>query len=199
MIANFKTRLFCARYRRASHWVMMFCILQLIGCAAMTKYEPLEPFSVKDENLSLLNNWHLKARISLLSNQSIYPAGLIWHQQKSKSKVDLTGVFGQSVYQIRLNGGIFQSSVPKTDLTQIELFDRIPIHLLNEWLKGYHPNKIIQDFTLDRKGRLSSINVGEFKISYPQYQTVKNYVLPRKIVINHKQFKLTIGGIRWQL
>ncbi|MEX0607430.1 MAG: lipoprotein insertase outer membrane protein LolB [Halofilum sp. (in: g-proteobacteria)] len=188
-------------------------LLALGGCA-------IEPRTVPDERdeawealraeLDRLEHWRAEGRLVVREGRDGTPANFTWIERADGSfELRLAGPWGQGA--ARLSGGSGRAVLVTADdlrytardaqrlLARVYGWD-IPVAALRQWLIGLPGPEA--EYTLDRFGRLETLQWGDWQIAYGRYRLADEGLdMPAVLTASHVSGgnELRVAVQSWQL
>jgi len=192
-------------------WLAL-ALLLLAGCAA----ERPVPQNPKDAGQSLrtqlraLRAWRADGRLVVKADGQGTPASFTWTERPDDTfRLRLSGPWGQGA--ARLAGGPGQASLVTGDGTRYVARDAhallagaygwdIPVSALRHWLLGL-PGEEDAQFTLDRYGRLATLDWHGWHVEYRRYRQVNGLDLPAVLTAKarKRQAEVRVAIDNWHL
>ena len=190
--------------------ILIMLVLFLASCA--TGKKPIatrsadEIWQERQQELSRLDRWQIKGRIGFASAKDSGSASLYWKQSNKAYELKIVAPLGAGSLIIvgDKNGVILQSSEGEmiyADDAQSLIWQRtgwvIPMGSLRRWILGLPSQE--EDYKLDDKGRVHSLNNRSWAVEYLSYQRIDQHELPRKLRIHSPDAQIKLVIKDWQL
>jgi outer membrane lipoprotein LolB len=186
--------------------VSTLALLLVTACATPPRQPPESDFSLHQKQLQALDNWQVEGKIGLRSDGRGNSAQLSWQQQQDHYKLRLSGPLGIGTVlvdgndhgvQLRTRDGVYRAASPELLLEQLTGW-QIPVSALQFWARGLpSPDLPIQQQRVEL-GRLANLQQGGWHIDYLDFTRIDDLWLPRKMVMNRPQTRLTLLYHNWQ-
>lgn len=191
--------------------LILLAVIWLAGCAALTPApeERAAPTGADWRQhagrVATLENWFLKGRIALRTEQDSWSATLHWRQQAGHYNLRVLAPLGQG--SVELQGGDGEPIVLTTSdnqrfsaadaesLMQQQLGWSVPVQGLKYWVRGLPaPGLEIRAATPDSRGRIRTLDQMGWHIEFKDYVEALGRELPRKmeLVNDHLELKLVV-------
>jgi outer membrane lipoprotein LolB len=191
---------------------LISCALFLSACA--NKPHPRSiALSNHEANLASINQWQLSGKLGIKTPEESGSLSLRWHQQSDSYEISLTSPLGQKSFLI--SGDLSQVTFKEKGKPSITgrspeaLLKKttgwnLPLTELNYWIRGLPaPKGNVKQITPNAIGLIEQLEQSDWVIDYPFYHSIQNQdqliYLPKKIVIQHKDFRLTLVIREWKL
>ncbi len=174
--------------------------------------ESHEMWQSRQQQLTPLDQWHIRGRVAIFIKDKVYNLGLGWEREGEFNAIKLEASLGQGVIRLKKNtegvelttaeGDRFIGSNAQQVLHQSTglIF---PVEGLETWIKGipHHTSYYLPD--IDGLGRAMKLEQDGWEINYFDYDTVQlaqldNTVLPEKIYMKRDSLALKIIIDQWQ-
>ena len=192
--------------------IIALSVLLLSACSTRPTHEPatVDPYSLwqqHQQQLSQLQHWSLKGRISLATDNQASSASVHWQQQSDRYFLRILGPFGQQ--RITVEGsavgvtltdaqGRVMSANNAEELLWRQSGWRLPLQDLQYWILGV-PANAQQQFNLNADGQLSSLHSQSWRIDYTRYRQVGEYWLPDKLQLHNPQLRIKLAISEWSV
>lgn len=206
------------RVRRQRLGVALLVVGLLAGCAALDppREVPAEPelaWADLRERLDGISAWQAEGRLAVRTVDDGGNAGFTWREtDRDGFSLRLTGAWGQGVVRLSGNG---QGARLETADDRIhyghdaavllsDLYGwSIPVTGLRGWLIGLPAGGTDDDaqYTLDRFGRLATLEWQDWAIEYRRYRIVDDLDLPAELVARSTTLgmELRMAVDRWRI
>ena len=135
--------------------------------------------------------WTVSGKAALSTAEGTETINLVWHREnQQQDRVQLSGPMGLGALELTrneyrvtwLDDGTPRplASLPLTS-TARRVVAELPLEQLGNWLMGYPPK------------------TGTWSVKVTQWQSSADWRVPRKILIEHPQFKIRMALIDWEL
>ncbi len=179
------------------------------GCATISPHTPQSlDWQQREAQLQQLTEWQLEGRFAVRTVDDSWSGSLRWLQRDHTYDINFSGPFGQGA--TRLTGDLEHVVLSTSEgeiigyqgpeqLMYETLGWRIPISSLRYWAVGHpDPAKASPRVTLDAFDRITTLQQGEWHVSYPRYRLFQQIEVPGKIVIKNHQLSVKLVIDRWQ-
>lgn len=195
------------------HWWWILPLLALTACAtrpAATGAEYEAGWRKHKASLETLDDWQIKGRIAVRSEDDGGSASFDWQQQGDQYRIRLRGPFGQGA--VVMNGDADGVWLHRADHSPVFALNperlleqqtgwRVPVSGLRYWLRGLPVPDEQHRYQLDNKGYLLDIKQRDWQIdfsNYNAYNALNNRVLPTRLKLHHQPLRVKIIIDAWQ-
>jgi outer membrane lipoprotein LolB len=194
------------RYRPASLPVFLMLAIGLSSCAVFER----APETVQDAEarlqLAAIERWRLDGRVGVRKSDESWQAGLIWNHEKDVDRLYISGPFGQGALNIKVkdnyirvvsaDGTVEESENPE-QLLESWIGIAVPVSALRYWLLGLAYPATASDSEYDRFGHLVRLNQLGWITQYQDYQSVREWSVPRKLSVVNESTKVRLVIDDW--
>lgn len=182
-------------------------VMLLVAVSACTQpsRQPTLPKEHFHQQLSQLNHWSLEGKVAIRHGQTSDSASLQWQQQGDRFDIYLSGPLGAGATRLMGDSQTLILANNKSQHTHRSnpqhfmeqyLGWSLPLEKLPQWIVGYSdsPNRRLHpDHTL------AGFTEMDWQVEYLQYQSVGEWLLPKKVVLKHEDLQVTIVIKSWDL
>lgn len=185
--------------------------LVLSGCTAVTPTDSPARQSWKAHSAQLtgLQQWTARGKVSLRSAEVAESATLLWHQQGSETDLQLQGPLGvgaTAIYsdgrqlEIRRGGERRVLDISTPDAIRESTGWDLPLQYLVHWLKGLpSPDSTVQALELNPDtGLVDRIAQDGWEVHYRIYGEYGGFMLPRHLEIKRGMTEAKVVISHWQ-
>ena len=188
--------------------VVGFCFLLLISasCARFENGSMPSPDHRKRQPLALLSEWQIKGRVGVRSAEESWQATLVWNHEEAVDHLYLSGPFGQGALNIKVSDhfirvassdGRVEESTQPVETLEATIGVTVPIQALRYWVLGLAFPEQPSDSKYDRQGNRSILDQLDWKVQYQGYQDVQNWLVPKKISLEHQSTRVKLVIDEW--
>ena len=184
----------------------LLIIAGLNGCATFFGAGQTPRLTQFQEKLYAVKNWTLDGRIAVKAGKEGWNANLFWEHDGGQDRLRISGPFsqgavsiilqGQSVYINEGNGTAISSHDPD-DLLQKRLGFSVPLGSLRFWVLGLPAPDKDYRAELDDEGGLKGFEQQAWVLGFENYETLGNFVMPKKMTIQGNQVRLRLVVDEW--
>lgn len=192
-------------------WLLLSAVCVLSGCALSPKNISSDSSPLvlaKQAQLAAVTDWQISGRFGANTESDAWSGGLNWAQQGEDYQIQLSGPLGQGGLQLaggmdsallRVNDQQFED-VNAQQLLSRHTSWRFPVDELRYWITGQiAPNSTAQVVEWDEAGLLHKVQQADWTVEIARYQRVGELDLPRKLYLEHPEFKVRLFVDRWDL
>lgn len=164
--------------------------------------------SPRHDALPSLNQWQVKGRLAVRTEEQAFSGNLHWTKNKDKQEFNLFGPFGKLYAALKedsngaelyLDGKGKRLAVNADVLIKEALGVDLPLSFLFYWVQGRPIPKTPGEFKLDSRGRLESLKFRDWNVEYHNYQYYGSRMLPSKIRIERPGQLLKLSLRDWKI
>ena len=197
--------------RAARPLTIVVALLTVAACATHrgSSLPPLgEDFELRARFLGDIDAWELTGRIGIRTVDDAVSGSLRWHQDGHEIDASMHGPFGAG--GVRLSGSGDRLTVARGDGEIVDLVDperellerygwTVPVSSFRYWVLGIaDPSRPATDYVVD-DGLLRTLTQGGWNIVYREYQAVSDSRLPKKLVAESGDIRLTVSIRGWRI
>ncbi len=200
------------------HFKLWLALLPaLLLCACATIEAPPTPdarplgadWQRHADSVASLNDWHLKGRIAIRTQEDSGSASLYWRQQGEAFNLRVVAPFGQGTVELAGNEGgtvtlvnsenqRYTAPDPAT-LMQQQLGWSVPVASFKYWVRGLPAQEgEITAATPDDEGRIRKLEQMGWQIAVNEYTRALDRDLPSKLEVSHGQFEIKLVIQSWE-
>ncbi len=158
--------------------------------------------------LDNMHHWFASGRAAINNGVESWHVNLLWLQQGDDYRIRLFGPFGAG--QVQLTGNKEQVELLTSDNERFYSHDidelllertgvKMPVAELRYWLIGLPSPGGKEKANIDKHGRLSRLQQGDWRVRYKRYVPVNGLVLPRKIFADKQDLDVRVVIDEWKL
>ena len=186
-------------------------IISLSACSTVEEIpDALNTGSWQAHKASLdgMQHWFVSGRAAINNGSESWHVNLLWLQQGDNYQIRLSGPFGAGQVQIKGNNNQVELLTADDERFYSSDIDsllyartgvKMPVAELRYWLIGLPSPGRKQAASVDRHGRLSRLQQGDWRVRYKRYMPVNGLVLPRKIFADKEQLDVRVVIDQWKL
>lgn len=155
-----------------------------------------------------MQHWFASGRAAIVNGVESWHVNMLWLQQGDNYQIRLFGPFGAGQVQLSGNGRTVELRTADDERFYSQNMDallfertglRMPVAELRYWLIGLPSPNGNDAARVDKHGRLSSLQQGEWQVRYKHYVPVNGLVLPRKIFADKQDLDVRVVIDKWKL
>ena len=191
---------------------LLFSLLSALILSGCVSQQPLNEVSDLDRyqrRLAQINDWELKGRINVRVPGESDTVNVTWKNQDLNYNIYLRGSFGIGATRITGEPGLVKMEQGKDEpivahsaeeLIYTQFGREIPINDLHYWIRGLRaPFPEPQQITYTEHGTLEQLQQNGWSLEYSEYMAVGEWNLPKKIVAQRDDLRLTLFRMNWAL
>lgn len=191
-------------------FVPILLLAVFAGCVSqgVQQLPLLTDWPMRQRVMASLNEWSLRGRIGIRTPDDASSGSLSWQQDRREFDAQIDGPLGIGGVQLAGNPDAVTLSGSKIETTTVkdpanELFRqtglRVPIDGLRYWLLGIPVPEMPANVTLGANGLPDAIDQAGWKITYKEYRRWTLNDLPRRIIAEYGDTRLTIVVRDWDI
>ncbi len=188
-------------------------LIQQPGLLFMEESEIEQAWVVHEEQIRMLDDWHIKGRAAIKTPNESGSVSLVWDQRSADFVVTMAGPLGQSIARMEGvadgAGEYFvtlqmpnQEPVMSYSADQL-LFDHtgmeLPFQALQDWVRGVPMVNMPFSYALNDHGYLSELQQDDWLVEYQSYTLVDGFNLPSKIKAQRDETTVIVSIRDWQI
>jgi outer membrane lipoprotein LolB len=195
---------------------VLFALL-LSACVHKTSITPPANLITHQQQLDTINKWQLRGKLGVKSlknsNGESGSASIRWENTNDNYTINLSGPLGQKNLRItgqpnkvllEQTGEVAMEAISAETLLQKTTGWQLPVSQLSYWIRGLPAPKIrIAHLQQNELGLIAELKQHDWLIRYTDYQDqMMNNIklpMPKKIIAEHKDIRLTLVIHDWQL
>ncbi|MEO0576667.1 MAG: lipoprotein insertase outer membrane protein LolB [Pseudomonadota bacterium] len=198
-------------FGRAVRWLSVCALAALLQACATRGVQQLPlltDWPTRERVMGALDVWSLRGRIGIRTPEDSSSGNLFWVQDRRQFDAQIDGPLGIGGVQLEgdpdrvtLSGSRIETRTvndPSTELFR-QTGLRVPIEGLRYWLLGVPMPDAPADVTMGAEGLPSAIQQSGWTISYKEYRRWTLNELPRRIIAESGDTKLTIVVRDWDI
>lgn len=193
-------------------------LLGLSGCTVLQQrpeYPPLTQEQIstlqhRQQALASIEAWSLRGRLSLRTEKEAWTGKVRWQQSADNFRIHFDTPTGQGALQLMSNPQfgvemrVAQGGVYYADDAATLLYDhtgwRLPVGALRLWLVGLPQGRDeLSQLQFDDQGELRYLEQYRWRVQYASYQSVAQYSLPRKLILQNGQITIRMVIDQWEV
>lgn len=190
--------------------VAAFTLMLLAGCATQTPTDEsgrqLGQWEAQQNDVEALQTWSLAGKAGLRTPEESTSANLDWSQYPHYFRMLISGPFGggrtvlegrEGRFSLSNSEGRFEAETPEA-LMQEQLGWSLPIRALPDWVRGLPNNESSYQLETDEFGFPLHLKQDGWEIDYRDWEQVDSLWLPRRLVMQYGEMRITLVVNRWQ-
>lgn len=187
----------------------MRVILVLLTSMLLSACSLLPGKQALQQQLSTLDNWQVRGKLSVRSPQDSVTGYLNWRQQNDSYEIFISGPFGQGSSELRGDDQHASLLLPgwqqprqaanAAQLMQTYMGWNFPVSDIRYWVKGQPSPGSEDSAQYDDNGLLTQLNQHGWQVDYSRYQYQQGQWLPGLIKIKGHNFRFIFAIKEWTL
>lgn len=163
---------------------------------------------VRENQLNQIQNWQVRGKLSVVSNDDAATGYLTWQQDKEEFDLFLSGPLGQGASRLVGKNGKASLTLPSKEpvyapsaeyLMQHYLGWQFPVMDIRYWVKGQASPNSASTEVRDSLGLLESLQQHGWQVQFSRYQRQGEVWLPGRIKIIGHDFKFIFAIKEWTI
>jgi outer membrane lipoprotein LolB len=192
--------------------ILLSTLMILNGCQltppADTTPTIAHSWEEQQHNLSPLIYWNIAGKLGIKTKDESHSTLINWQQQKDRYAIAITSPLGTSVAHIDSNGRTVTLTLSEDEIYKANSLDDLlwnqlgwwlPADHLFYWIRGLPAPTVIDHQQLNEQHQLVQLKQSGWKIDYLDYMTADGFSLPKKIVLENPELKLTLFISEWHI
>ena len=177
------------------------------GCA-VTPDTPVDGWPAERDALVALENWSLKGRIAVATEEQGVSGSIRWQQDTDRTDFSFRGPLGSGSFRIQGDDDSLRLTTkdgservlddPDSGFREALGFD-LPFRNMRYWVRGVPAPSSEAETRFGSDGRLDSFSQAGWSVEYTSFVQVESRVLPRRLTIGNGDVRLKLGISEWTL
>ncbi|MBR9905823.1 MAG: outer membrane lipoprotein LolB [Gammaproteobacteria bacterium] len=196
-------------------WLASFALLLLAGCASQGPMDEsgrqAGQWERQQADVEAFDTWTLVGKAGLRTSQENISANLDWNQTPYYFRMLISGPFGggrnvlegrEGRFSLSNSDGRFEAETPEA-LMEEQLGWALPVSAMPDWVRGLpgepdNDNTSSYQLETDELGFPSHLKQDGWEIDYRDWEKVDDLWLPRRMVMNYDDVRITLVVNQWQ-
>jgi outer membrane lipoprotein LolB len=184
-------------------------LMQLLILSSCTLLSPQIGQQSLQQQLSEIDNWQVRGKLSVTSPHDSVTGYLTWNQQDSDYQLFITGPFGQGSSQLKGSDDIAELLLPGWDQPQqassaeqlmlTYMGWKFPVNDVRHWVKGQPAPGDQADTRFDESGLLQELKQHGWQVRYSRYSKQQGVWLPGLIKVTGHHFRFVFSIKEWTI
>lgn len=190
-----------------------FVLFSLLVASCATHRQSTLPalgddYHSRERVLAGLDDWQVKGRIGIRTADDGFSGSLLWRQRGKVMSASLRGPLGFGALQLdgtekqlrlaRGDGDVVELANPESALAERYGWT-VPVGSFRYWVLGIADPRTRADLDVGGEGLLNGLKQGAWRVIYRDYQIVAGEQLPRKLVADNGDVKMTVSIKDWRI
>ncbi|WP_301585471.1 lipoprotein insertase outer membrane protein LolB [Halomonas alkaliantarctica] len=200
-----------AIYRRSTRLLMAsIALLALAGCATQAPVDDggrqAGQWERQQPDVEAFDTWTLVGKAGLRTPQENTSANLDWNQHPHYFRMLISGPFGggrsvlegrEGRFSLTTSDGRFEAETPEA-LMEEQLGWALPVRAMPDWVRGLPGKHASYQLETDELGFPNHLQQDGWEIDYRDWEQVEGIWLPRRLVMNYGDLRITLVVNQWQ-
>lgn len=191
-------------------WVSSLALLLLAGCAAQAPMEEggrlAGQWERQQADVEAFDTWTLIGKAGLRTPQESQSANLDWSQHPHYFRMLISGPFGggrsvlegrEGRFSLTTGEGRFEAETPEA-LMEEQLGWSLPVSAMPDWVRGLPGDHASYQLETDELGFPLHLEQDGWEIDYRDWNEVEGMWLPRRLVMNYDDVRITLVVNEWR-
>ncbi|XQU09621.1 lipoprotein insertase outer membrane protein LolB [Halomonas sp. LY9] len=196
--------------RSARLWVAALALLTLAGCATQAPVDEggrqAGQWERQQAEVEAFESWTLVGKAGLRTPQENTSANLDWNQTPHYFRMLISGPFGggrsvlegrEGRFSLSTSDGRFEAETPEA-LMEEQLGWSLPVRAMPDWVRGLPGDHASYQLETDELGFPNFLQQDGWEIDYRDWEQVEGMWLPRRLVMNYGDVRITLVVNQWQ-
>ncbi len=185
-------------------------LLTLAGCATQTPVDDggrqAGQWERQQTDVAAFDTWTLVGKAGLRTPQENTSANLDWNQHPHYFRMLISGPFGggrsvlegrEGRFSLTTSDGRFEAETPEA-LMEEQLGWSLPVRAMPDWVRGLPGEHASYQLETDELGFPNHLQQDGWEIDYRDWEQVEGMWLPRRLVMNYGDLRITLVVNQWQ-
>ncbi|MGA4495485.1 lipoprotein insertase outer membrane protein LolB [Vreelandella venusta] len=185
-------------------------LLTLAGCATQTPVDDggrqAGQWERQQADVEAFDTWTLVGKAGLRTPQENTSANLDWNQHPHYFRMLISGPFGggrsvlegrEGRFSLTTSDGRFEAETPEA-LMEEQLGWSLPVRAMPDWVRGLPGEHASYQLETDELGFPNHLQQDGWEIDYRDWEQVEGMWLPRRLVMNYGDLRITLVVNQWQ-
>lgn len=191
-------------------WLAGLTALLLAGCASQGPMDEsgrqAGQWERQQADVEAFDTWTLVGKAGLRTPQENVSANLDWNQTPHYFRMLISGPFGggrnvlegrEGRFSLSNSDGRFAAETPEA-LMEEQLGWALPVSTMPDWVRGLPGEHDSYQLETDELGFPSHLSQNGWEIDYRDWEQVEDMWLPRRLVMNYDDVRITLVVNQWQ-
>ncbi|CAH1045327.1 lipoprotein insertase outer membrane protein LolB [Halomonas sp. TD01] len=185
-------------------------LLALAGCATQAPVDDggrqAGQWERQQADVEAFDTWTLVGKAGLRTPQENTSANLDWNQHPHYFRMLISGPFGggrsvlegrEGRFSLTTSDGRFEAETPEA-LMEDQLGWALPVRAMPDWVRGLPGSHASYQLETDELGFPNHLQQDGWEIDYRDWEQVEGMWLPRRLVMNYGDLRITLVVNQWQ-
>lgn len=160
------------------------------------------------QNVARFTDWSVTGRIVVNTRDDGWSGELHWSQSADAFQIRFSAPFGQGAFQmdgnnnaveLRLSDGQVFRAPDAESLLLTHIGWHLPLSEFRYWVTGLPGLQSANRKALNNNGQLEEVRQDQWRINYPEYFTVGDVMMPRKVYFKNHDLSVRLVIDKWML
>lgn len=185
-------------------------LLALAGCATQAPTDEsgrqAGQWERQQASVEAFDSWTMAGKAGLRTPDENTSANLDWNQTPYYFRMLISGPFGggrsvlegrEGRFSLTTSDGRFEAETPEA-LMEEQLGWSLPVRAMPDWVRGLPGSDSSYQLETDALGFPSHLEQDGWKIDYRDWEEVEGMWLPRRLVMNIDEIRITLVVNQWR-
>ncbi|AVI62845.1 lipoprotein insertase outer membrane protein LolB [Halomonas sp. GFAJ-1] len=196
--------------RSARLWVTSIALLALAGCASQAPVDEsgrqAGQWERQQADVEAFDTWTMAGKAGLRTPDESTSANLDWNQHPHYFRMLISGPFGggrsvlegrEGRFSLTTSDGRFEAETPEA-LMEEQLGWSLPVSAMPDWVRGLPGDHASYQMETDELGYPNFLQQDGWEIDYRDWEQVEGMWLPRRLVMNYGDVRITLVVNQWR-
>lgn len=191
-------------------WLAAMVLFLLAGCASQAPVEDgnrqAGQWERQQAEVEAFDTWTMIGKAGLRTSQENQSANLDWSQHPHYFRMLISGPFGggrsvlegrEGRFSLTTGEGRFEAETPEA-LMEEQLGWSLPVSAMPDWVRGLPGDHASYQLETDELGFPRNLQQDGWEIDYRDWEEVEGMWLPRRLVMNYDDVRITLVVNQWR-
>lgn len=202
---------FCFKAKHSTRlWLTSMVLLALAGCASQAPIDEsgrqAGQWERQQADVEAFDTWTMVGKAGLRTPEENTSANLDWNQHPHYFRMLISGPFGggrsvlegrEGRFSLTTSDGRFEAETPEA-LMEEQLGWSLPVRAMPDWVRGLPGDHESYQLETDELGFPNFLQQDGWEINYRDWEQVEGMWLPRRLVMNYGDVRITLVVNQWQ-
>lgn len=185
-------------------------LLLLVGCASQAPMDEsgrqAGQWERQQAEVEAFDTWTMVGKAGLRTPQENISANLDWNQHPHYFRMLISGPFGggrnvlegrEGRFSLSNSDGRFEAETPEALMAE-QLGWALPVSAMPDWVRGLPGDHASYQLETDEFGFPSHLSQDGWEIDYRDWERVDALWLPRRMIMNYEDVRITLVVNQWR-